>query len=344
MKFLIIGGLGFLGCNLASRVLLRNENLLILDNFSRNYCKNNLDWLKKQGNLKIYKEDIRNSKKLNHIIKKVQPDVIFHTAGQVAVTHSLNDPKNDFEINVIGTFNILEAIRKYSPSSLMFFSSTNKVYGDLGYLKCLEGDTRYYLDESFNSLNENFKLDFQTPYGCSKGAADQYVLDYARTFNLHLTVFRHSAIYGPRQFPTFDQGWVSWFCLKALELKLNRLNQEIVVLGNGKQVRDIIYIEDVIDLYFQSINQMRYIEGQPINIGGGIQNSISILEMIEYLEQELNISIPYKKDKERKSDQKYFVSDNKKVENLIGWRPNVSKLQGLKKLLQWLKSNLIKEI
>ncbi|MFX1239558.1 MAG: GDP-mannose 4,6-dehydratase, partial [Promethearchaeota archaeon] len=201
MKFLITGGLGFLGSNLSNRVLINNQDLFIIDNFSRKGCVANLEWLKTQGKFHLIQEDIRNKVKIEKIVKTVQPDVILHVAGQVAVTSSLDNPRNDFEINALGTFNIIEAIKNFSPESALIFSSTNKVYGDLAYLKYSENSTRYIPDDFPSGFNEDLNLDFKTPYACSKGVADQYVLDFGRNFDLKTLVFRHSTIYGPRQYP-----------------------------------------------------------------------------------------------------------------------------------------------
>ncbi|MBN1799969.1 MAG: GDP-mannose 4,6-dehydratase [Candidatus Lokiarchaeota archaeon] len=344
MKFLITGGLGFLGSNLSQKVLREKEEIIVLDNFSKINCKNNLKWLKKNGNFKLINQDVRNQKKIDNIIKNIIPDVIFHTAGQTAVTKSIENPRKDFEINVGGTINLLEAIRKYSPQTILVYSSTNKVYGDLKYLSLSEGDMRYHLNNSQDGLDETLKLDLQTPYGCSKGAADQYVLDYASIYGLRTTVFRHSAIYGPRQYPSFDQGWVSWFCLKGLEIKYKIEKDKIKVLGNGKQVRDVLYVEDAVNLYFNAISKIENIKGIPLNIGGGFENSLSILELISFLEKELNIDINYEIDQEREADQKYFVSENKKVKDILDWKPKISFHHGLKKLIIWLESNLKSDI
>ena len=212
MKYLITGGCGFLGSNLASEVLKRGEKLIIVDNLSRIGSADNLIWLKKQGDFRFIHADIRNANDVTRVISEVKPDVIFHLAGQVAMTTSISDPRMDFEINALGTLNVLEAVRQHVPEAIVIYSSTNKVYGDLEWVKYEEIDTRYITPYYPKGFDENTPLDFRSPYGCSKGAADQYMLDYARMFDLRTVVFRHSSMYGGRQFATYDQGWIGWFC------------------------------------------------------------------------------------------------------------------------------------
>lgn len=222
MKYLITGGCGFVGSNLAAEVLKRGEELFVFDNLFRFGSGQNLEWLKKQGEFKYYPFDIRNNNDVEIVIKEVKPDVIFHLAGQVAMTTSIQNPRLDFETNTLGTVNLLEAVRKYSPASMILYSSTNKVYGDLEYLTYEETASRYNCKEYPNGVDESLQLDFHSPYGCSKGAADQYLLDYARIFGIQTVVFRHSSMYGGNQHATYDQGWVGWFIQKALEIKMEQ--------------------------------------------------------------------------------------------------------------------------
>lgn len=335
-KYLITGGLGFLGSNLSNEVIRRNEELYIIDNFFRIGSDKNLKWLKNKGSFEFIFGDIRNINDVETTIKEIKPDVIFHVAGQVAMTTSLRNPRMDFETNALGTFNVLESVRKNCPETTIIYSSTNKVYGDLEYLDYLETETRYIPKKYPKGFNENLLLEFHSPYGCSKGAADQYMLDYARMFNSNTVVFRHSTIYGSRQFSTYDQGWIGWFCQKANEIKNGTLNNQITISGNGKQVRDILFFEDAVDLYFLASEKIDNIRGNAFNIGGGINNSLSILELFSFLENRFEIKINYKQLEPRESDQKFYVSDLTKTEKLIGWKPKVSYEKGIKKMIEWI--------
>ena len=223
MKILITCGCGFLGSNLAAEAISRGLKLTVLDNLSRLGSKENLKWLNGRGKFKFIKQDIRNQNAIKKVISELKPDVIFHLACQVAMTTSINDPKGDFEINALGSLNVLEAVRKYSPRTFVIYSSTNKVYGDLGSIRFREREKRYVAPDYPNGFSEVLPLNFTSPYGCSKGSADQYMLDYHRVFGLNTVVLRHSSMYGGRQFATYDQGWVGWFCLQALLAKVGRL-------------------------------------------------------------------------------------------------------------------------
>jgi len=337
MKYLITGGCGFLGSNLALEVLSKDEELYIFDNLYRESSYKNLEWLKRKGKFKFIHADTRNLNDVENAIKSVKPDVVFHLAGQVAMTTSLKNPRMDFEVNALGSLNILESIRKYSTDSIIIYSSTNKVYGDLNYLKYQEKETRYIAVDYPYGFDENLKLDFRSPYGCSKGAADQYMLDYARIFGLKTVVFRYSSMYGGRQFATYDQGWIGWFCQKAIEVKRGLLKEPITISGNGKQVRDILYIDDVVNLYSKTIERINRIEGDVFNIGGGIENSLSLIELFDILEKKLDIKLNYRKIPWRKSDQKIFVSNNSKANEKIRWRPEVDKKEGIKNMLEWIR-------
>jgi CDP-paratose 2-epimerase len=339
MKYLITGGCGFVGSNLALEVIKRNEELFILDNLYRYGSEKNYLWLKEKGEFRFYHRDIRNYTDVEFIIKDIKPDVIFHLAGQVAMTTSINDPRMDFEVNVVGTHNVLESVRKYSPETAILYSSTNKVYGDLEYLHYEEADTRYICKEYPDGFDEKLPLDFHSPYGCSKGAADQYLLDYYRIFGIKTVVFRHSSMYGSRQFATYDQGWIGWFCQKALETKNGILKEPFTISGNGKQVRDVLHADDVVELYFKTLENIDRAGGQVFNIGGGIDNSLSLLELFEILERELRVKLSYTKLPWRSSDQKVFVADIRKAKNLIGWEPRVNKDKGIAMMLNWINDN-----
>ncbi len=336
MKYLITGGCGFLGSNLASEVLARGEELCIFDNLSREGSELNLEWLRSKGEFLLDKGDVRDLGVLDKILNDFTPDVILHLAGQVAMTTSIADPRLDFEINALGTFNLLESVRRNCPESIVIYSSTNKVYGDLEYLEYKEEPTRYICEERPEGLGEDTTLEFHSPYGCSKGAADQYMLDYARIFGLNTVVFRHSSMYGGRQFSTYDQGWVGWFCQKALEIKCETLKESFTISGNGKQVRDVLHAEDMKRLYFAAIDNIKDARGQAFNIGGGIDNSLSLLELFALLEEILDIKMVYDILPPRRSDQKIFVADLDKVQKLLKWKPQVSARQGIEKMLAWL--------
>ncbi len=335
MKYLITGGFGFVGANLSERVLKEREELIIVDNFFRYGTHLNYEWLKSKGDFKFYHADIRDYLSIEKIIKDEKPNVIFHLAGQVVMTTSISNPYMDFEINVIGSLNVLESVRRYSPQTIIIYSSTNKVYGDLAEFKYIETEKRYECLDYPNGFNENIKLDFHSPYGCSKGAADQYMLDYARIYGLKTVVFRHSSIYGGRQFATYDQGWVGWFCKKAVEIKKGVLKEPITISGNGKQVRDLLYSDDLVRLYFKAVENIDKAKGEVFNIGGGKENSLSILELFEILEKELDIKINFNKLKPRESDQRVFTADISKAKRIIGWSPTITKEEGIKRMIKW---------
>jgi CDP-paratose 2-epimerase len=336
MKYLITGGCGFIGSNLASEVIKRNEELIVLDNLFRTGSEKNLEWLKTLGDFEFYNRDIRNYNDVENVVKKHKPDVIYHLAGQVAMTTSIDDPRLDFEINALGTHNLLEAVRKYSNNSIILYSSTNKVYGDFEDLNFKEEKTRYISELYPHGFDENISLDFHSPYGCSKGSADQYLLDYYRIFGIKTVVFRHSSMFGGRQFSTFDQGWIGWFCKKAIEIKNNKI-ESFTINGNGKQVRDVLYADDVVDLYFKTIENIDKTKGNVYNIGGGIENSLSLLELFEILEKELNIEMKYEQLPWRESDQKVFVADTTKIKKDTNWRPKIDKLEGIRRMIKWIE-------
>ena len=337
MKYLITGGCGFLGSNLASEVLSRGEELFIVDNLYRHGSYENLKWLMNQGDFTYIHSDIRNANDVETVIKSTKPDVIFHLAGQVAMSTSLENPRMDFEVNAMGSLNVLESVRKYSPDSIIIYSSTNKVYGDLEWVRYEETNTRYITPDFPNGFPENIALDFHSPYGCSKGTADQYMLDFYRMFGIKTVVFRHSSMYGGRQFATYDQGWVGWFCQKALETKLGTLAEPFTISGTGKQVRDVIYVDDMITLYFQAVEKIDSAKGQAFNIGGGIENSLSLLELFSILENELGIKLAYTKLPWRTSDQKVFVANVDKAKQTFGWNADINKNSGIKMMLDWLR-------
>ena len=235
MKYLITGGCGFIGSNLSAEVLKRGEELVIFDNLFRFGSSSNLEWLKQKGKFKYYPFDIRNLNDIETVIKEEKPDVVFHLAGQVAMTTSIDNPRLDFETNALGTFNLLDSIRKYSPNTMVLYSSSNKVYGDFADLTFEENKSRFVCKEFPNGFDESRQLDFHSPYGCSKGTADQYLLDFSRIYGIRTVVFRHSSMYGGNQHSTIDQGWIGWFCQKALDIKNNSANERFTISGTGKK-------------------------------------------------------------------------------------------------------------
>ncbi|MGG2084583.1 GDP-mannose 4,6-dehydratase [Lysinibacillus pakistanensis] len=339
MKLLITGGYGFLGSNLAEYGLKNGIEIAIFDNLSRIGSVENKKWLDTLGKHKHYHGDIRNRNDVDYCIKDYKPDYVFHLAGQVAMTVSLANPILDFETNTIGTLNILESIRNNLPYTKLLYSSTNKVYGDLEQFTYKEGETRYTCVEHSDGFNENIGLNFCSPYGCSKGAAEQYILDYYRAYDIQSVVFRHSSMYGERQFASYNQGWVSWFCMQAILTKKNG-NHVFDISGNGKQVRDLLFASDMVGLYYNTINNFQRASGEAFNIGGGIKQSLSLLELFSILECKLDTKLNYVKKEPRFSDQKVFIADIKKAEEYIGWSPTVSAEDGVELMLRWLDDAL----
>lgn len=337
MKLLITGGCGFLGSNLAAYGIINGYDITVLDNLSRLNTDKNLLWLKSLGNVSFIHGDIRNRIDLENTISSKEFDAVFHLAGQVAMTTSLEYPYKDFEVNALGTINLLETIRKLSPNTSVIYSSTNKVYGDLEQYEYEETQYRYICTLFPKGFPESVPLDFRSPYGCSKGSADQYILDYHRMFGLKTIVFRHSSMYGSRQFATFDQGWIGWFCQKAVEKHFKINNEPFTISGNGKQVRDILHVEDMINLYYTSLNNLEKACGNAYNIGGGSEQSLSLLELFNILEDLLDVRLEYIQLAPRQSDQKVFIADISKITNHIGWSPKVSSTEGIAKMVNWIK-------
>jgi CDP-paratose 2-epimerase len=339
MNYLVTGGCGFLGSNITSRLLHEGRNVTVFDDLSRAGAAENLRWLQAQGDLDFVRGDIRIADDVEQLVLKCKPGVVFHVAGQVAMTTSLNDPRRDFEINALGTLNLLESLRQHRPDAVAVYSSTNKVYGDLAWLRLEEEPTRYTTPDFPNGVSESAPLDFHTPYGCSKGAADQYMLDYARCFGLRTAVFRHSTIYGTRQFATFDQGWIGWFCRQAVETGTKPERDPFTIAGNGKQVRDLLFADDAVACYLAAAEQIEKARGQAFNIGGGIANSMSLLELFAMLEELLGVKLRYRQTPWRMDDQKVFVADTAKAKRLMGWEPLVTKETGVRRMLDWIRAS-----
>lgn len=333
-NYLITGGAGFIGINLADHYLTNNKQVTIFDNFSREGTEKNIEWLRQKHGDKviIIKGDVRNAdSNLNELVEKA--DVVFHQAAQVAVTTSVTNPREDFEVNALGTFNVLETIRKSSSSPILVYSSTNKVYGKMADLNVIESKGRYIYDELPHGVPESRPLDFYSPYGCSKGAGDQYVLDYSRIYGLKTIAFRQSCIYGPHQFGVEDQGWVAWFSIRAMQ-KL-----PVTIYGDGKQIRDVLYIDELIAAYNAAIENISKTSGQAYNMGGGPENTLSLLELINMLEEHFGYRMEYSFDEWRPGDQLVYVSNITKVKDDFGWGPKVNPVDGVARLLEWLDQN-----
>jgi CDP-paratose 2-epimerase len=342
MNALITGGCGFVGSNLAAYLidLSAANKVTVFDNLSREGASANLTWLRtlaaaEHNPVEFIHGDIRNAFDVEAVVKQVKPDVIFHLAGQVAMTTSIESPRRDFEINVVGSINVLEAVRQYLPEAAIIYASSNKVYGNLSHLDLIELETRYQPRTLTSGVDELVAIEFHTPYGCSKGAADQYMLDYARGFGLKTVVFRHSTIYGGRQFATFDQGWVGWFCRQAVEAKKNPGRAPFTVSGDGKQVRDLLHVSDAVRCYVAAYEHIGAARGHAFNIGGGMENSMSLLELLRFLEERLELKLVWTHLPWRQSDQKFFVADNGKAERVIGWMPITARDVGLETVIDW---------
>jgi CDP-paratose 2-epimerase len=336
---LITGGCGFVGSNIACRLIEQGEKVILLDNLSRVGSSENLQWLQALGSPEFIRADTADPSLLSKAVQESRPDIVFHLAGQVAMTTSVRDPYSDFRTNVLGTMNLLEALRLHSPESALLYSSSNKVYGSLAGVRLTEGMTRYDAPEHPDGLDERAPLDFRTPYGCSKGAADQYVLEYARTYGLRTAVFRHSTIYGGRQHSTFDQGWVGWFCQQALIQKHTPSSEPFTISGNGKQVRDLLNVDDAVSCYLEAARQIDRIKGEAFNIGGGFANSCSLLELFGLLEGMLGINLRFTQLDWRHEDQRFFVADNSKIYAATGWMPQVSREVGVARTLEWVRES-----
>ncbi|MBM3122300.1 MAG: SDR family NAD(P)-dependent oxidoreductase [Chloroflexi bacterium] len=339
MSWLVTGGCGFIGVNLADALLRDGESVVLFDSLYRAGAEENLAWVQSRHREGVHfvRADIRDAEAVAAIVKQSTPDVIAHLAGQVAMTTSLENPRLDFEVNAGGTLNILEAVRAFSPGSAVLFSSTNKVYGDLEHLRIEELATRYALPDYPSGLDERAPLDGHSPYGCSKLAGDQYVRDYARVFGLRTVVFRHSSVYGGRQFATFDQGWIGWFCRMALEAAQAGA-KPFSINGNGKQVRDVLYIDDAVAAYRAAAARLDACAGKVYNLGGGMANSLSLLELFSMLERITGSTLRHYELEGRKGDQKVFVADIRRAGQDLGWQPITETEAGVRQMLEWIRS------
>lgn len=331
-QVLITGGAGFVGCNAAARFMRKGHNVIVFDNLSRNSSRLNLQWLKEQGKFLFIKEDIRNYEALKNLLSEHKDiDIVIHLASQVAVTTSIANPRDDFEINALGTLNLLEAIRNTKIEPILIYTSTNKIYGSLEDIEVVEEETRYKYKDLPNGISEERSLNFVSPYGCSKGVGDQYVKDYAKTYGLKTVVLRPSCIYGPHQFGVEEQGWIAWFVIASL------MDKDLIIYGSGKQVRDILYIDDLLDAFECIILKIEAIKGYVFNIGGGPDNIVSLKELISFIERKLGKKINYSYGEARHGDQLVYISNINKIDKYLEWKPKVNFQEGLERLIKWLK-------
>ncbi|HMV29056.1 MAG TPA: GDP-mannose 4,6-dehydratase [Anaerolineales bacterium] len=334
-QYLVTGGAGFIGSNYVHRLLKRGEKVTIYDNFSRGGAPRNLEWLKAEFGEKAFEVvvgDVRDAARIAEAAKT--SDVIVHLAGQVAVTTSVTHPRDDFEANALGTFNVVEAARASGRQPIVIYASTNKVYGGMEEVELFEEPTRWRYKDLIHGCPETQPLDFHSPYGCSKGTGDQYVRDYARIYDLPTVVFRQSCIYGPRQFGIEDQGWVAWFIIAAV------MGRNITIYGDGKQVRDILHVHDLIQAYDLAVEKIDVARGQVYNLGGGPSNVMSIWsEFGPRLEALLGKKIEVGRGDWRPGDQRVFYADVSKAKNELGWEPKISVEQGVNMLFEWVQAN-----
>lgn len=334
MQILITGGAGFIGSHMSNYWLEQGADVTIFDSLVRRGAKYNLEAIRQKfPQVKHIQGDVRDFEAINAAMQET--DLVLHFAGQVAVTTSVVDPRNDFEVNALGTFNVLEAARLAKKSPILLNFSTNKVYGHLDYLRVVEQETRYAFDGGLKGITEDYPLDFHSPYGCSKGTGDQYVRDYARIYDMRNVVFRMSCIYGPRQFGIEDQGWLAHFVISAL------LNRPITIFGNGKQVRDVLFVQDLVKAVAAAVENIDRTAGKIYNIGGGLDNSLAVwTEFAPLLEEISGIEIPAKYSEWRPGDQKIYISDTSRARQEFGWQPTVSPREGVLHMTEWIRENL----
>ncbi|MGD0130809.1 MAG: GDP-mannose 4,6-dehydratase [Bryobacteraceae bacterium] len=335
MKTIITGGAGFIGSNASSRYLRRGHQVVVVDSLARDGVSENLEWLRSLGGaLQFHQIDVRESGDVSRVFREHRDaDQILHLAAQVAVTTSVKDPREDFEINALGTFNVLEAMRESSMRAPLIYSSTNKVYGEMTSVGTVERNGRWDYQSLPTGVSEEHCLDFHSPYGCSKGSADQYVIDYHRIYGLRTIVFRQSCIYGYRQFGAEDQGWVAWFMIAS------QLGRPITIYGDGKQVRDILFIDDLLDAYDAAFAAPDKAAGRAFNVGGGPSNVVSLRDLLAFIEQRSGAQIRAGSADWRPGDQKCFISDISRAKAELGWSPKISCPQGLGLLYDWIEKN-----
>ncbi|WP_164104143.1 NAD-dependent epimerase/dehydratase family protein [Candidatus Laterigemmans baculatus] len=337
---MISGGAGFIGTNLATQLIENGRDVLLFDNLSRPGVEENLAWLTDQygEHVKVEVQDIRDSLAVRHAVAR--SSAVFHLAAQVAVTHSLVDPGFDFEVNARGTLNVLEACRGCTTPPPLLFTSTNKVYGSLADVRCVRDGDCYQpscAETRAHGVSEARPLQFHSPYGCSKGAADQYVLDYARCYSLPAVVFRMSCIYGPHQCGNEDQGWLAHFARRIIA------DEPLSIYGDGRQVRDVLFVTDLVAAMLKAIDQIKVTAGQAFNIGGGPANAVSLLQVIDHLAELRGQRPEVEYGPWRQGDQKYYVSDTRRFQATTGWAPAVDAPQGIERLWAWLAEHVVEQ-
>jgi|SRR5579884_773030 len=330
-SWLVTGGAGFIGANVVRTLAGRGERAVVLDNLSRPTAALNVEWLAERNELELVQADVRDAGAVDRVFAEHGPfDLVLHLAGQVAVTTSVADPRDDFETNVGGTFNVLDATRRLSPAATFVNASTNKVYGRLAHHRVEERETRYADVDAPEGVAETEPLDPHSPYGCSKCAADVYTLDYARVYGLNATSLRQSCIYGPRQFGVEDQGWVAWFATAV------RLGRPLTIFGNGKQVRDLLHVDDLVALYLLVAESPERCAGNAYNVGGGPANTLSLLELLDRLRAWRGADVEVAFTAPRTGDQPVFVADTRRARRELGWEPGISLDEGLDDLLAFV--------
>ena len=331
MKALVTGGAGFIGSNLVHRLVREGQQVVVYDDLSRRGTDKNVEWLRSEhgDTWALVQADIRDWETLRSAAANA--DVIYHLASQVAVTTSVEDPRHDFEVNALGTFNVMETARLSPKRPVVLYASTNKVYGGMEDVAVVEEPTHYAYRDYPYGIPETYPLDFHSPYGCSKGSGDQYVRDYARIYGLPTVVLRQSCIYGPRQFGVEDQGWVAWFLIAAVT------GQPITIYGDGKQVRDLLWVDDLLDLYEAAVQQIDVSAGKVYNIGGGPENTLAVWqELGPLLTGLMGRQVPVTYEDWRPGDQPIFVADIRKAEQELGWRPRITREEGVRRLYEWV--------
>lgn len=332
-KLLITGGCGFIGTNFTEYFSRKGWAVTVLDNLSRKGTDENLRWIQETyPEVRFVKADVRTD---SDILKEevAKHDAVFHLAAQVAVTTSVENPREDFEINVVGTLNLLEAIRETGVNPTLIFASTNKVYGGMEDIVIVQEKDRYVYRDLPQGIPEDRLLDFHSPYGCSKGTADQYVRDYARIYGLDTVVFRQSCIYGPRQYGIEDQGWIAWFTIASL------MGRDITIYGDGKQVRDVLHVEDLARAYEMAVENIQDVRGEVFNVGGGAEFTLAVKEVFPLLSDFLGKDVPYAFGDWRPGDQPVYVSDIAKIKKALNWEPEINPPDGVKTLFDWCKKN-----
>jgi CDP-paratose 2-epimerase len=328
MKVLVTGGCGFLGTNLVEALARRGDETVVLDNLARRGSERNRDYLAEGGLARIVDADIRDPDAVEAAARGC--DAIVHLAAQVAVTTSVADPRTDFDVNATGTVNVLEAARRSGRAPTVVFASTNKVYGGMEEAGVIDTGERYAYADLPGGVPESTPLDFHSPYGCSKGAADQYVRDYARIYDLPTAVFRMSCLYGPHQFGNEDQGWLAHFAISALR------GEGVSIFGDGKQVRDVLFVDDVVDVYLRALDRGPALSGEIVNIGGGPEKTLTLLQLVAMLEARLGRPMSVTYEDWRPGDQRVYISDVHRAEQVFGWTPTTEVADGVGRLVDWI--------